>query len=223
LKNVPDIQSVIDSYSSGASSFSNSVDTVSLKLQITSSGNSLNSDFKESLVQDVLNSLNSFESTKNSLPQLHSIAQDMRSFNGTISQTASSITSNQNQITSYESSFLSGSLSDTLKEVDKFTSLDPSFESTATGMFQTICDAQSTVLGTVNDALGQGQSFINQAKTSINSYSTYPNKYDSYKASYSNQANEYTGSSSAGAILSSCAAGTVVSGSAASVHMGGGP
>jgi hypothetical protein len=95
----------MDSYSSVSSSFLNSVDKVSLKLKIKSSGNSLNSDFKESLVQDVLNSLNLFEDRKNNLPQLHPICQDMRSFNGTITQIASSITSNQNQITSYESEF----------------------------------------------------------------------------------------------------------------------
>ena len=92
----------MDSYSSASSSFLNSVDTVSLKLKITSSGNSLNSDFKESLVQDVLNL---FEDRKNNLPQFYPTGQDMRSFNGTITQIASSITSNQNQITSYESEF----------------------------------------------------------------------------------------------------------------------
>jgi hypothetical protein len=92
----------MDSYSSASSSFLNSVDTVSLKLKITSSGNSLNSDFKESLVQDVLNL---FEDRKNNLPQFHPTGQDMRSFNGTINQIASSIPSNQNQITSYESEF----------------------------------------------------------------------------------------------------------------------
>jgi len=150
LKNVPVIQSVMDSYSSASSSFLNSVDTVSLKLKITSSGNSLNSDFKESLVQDVLNL---FEDRKNNLPQFHPTGQDMRSFNGTITQIASSITSNQNQITSYESEFWSGNLSDTLKEVDKFTNLDPSFESTVQ-LLECFSDA---LLGT----LGQGQSFIN--------------------------------------------------------------
>jgi hypothetical protein len=77
----------------------------------------------------------------------------MRSFNETITQIASSITSNQNQITSYESEFWSGNLSDTLKEVDKFTNLDPSFESTVQ-LLECFSDA---LLGT----LGQGQSFIN--------------------------------------------------------------
>jgi hypothetical protein len=77
----------------------------------------------------------------------------MRSFNETINQIASSITSNQNQITSYESEFWSGNLSDTLKEVDKFTNLDPSFESTVQ-LLECFSDA---LLGT----LGQGQSFIN--------------------------------------------------------------
>ncbi len=201
LLNVPDRSKIIDGYKSAQDSFGSSVDINSMKGQISSCSSSVSNDFKDSLVADVLNSLNSFDSTKNGLPDLHSLANDMRSFNVTVENSRSSLSLNLNQLNTYESSFLNGGINSSISQIDQFTALDPSFEGTATGMFQTLCDAQNSVFGTVSSALSQGQTFINQAKSNVRTYSTYPDKYDSYKQSYSSQASEYSSPSSAGAVV----------------------
>jgi hypothetical protein len=100
--------------------------------------------------------------------------------------------SNQKHFTTYESSFPGKRLSGTLEGLNEISDFDSSIEDKIIGIFQTICDAESSMLESFNNALDQSRSFIDQTKSSLRMFSAYMKKYDSFEADFKNQLSKYT-------------------------------